>query len=51
MSIEKLLNEVRTSSDKDDYCVICYKDQYEQTRELFPNEKFMSFKKSTLVII
>lgn len=37
--VEELLDKVRTSSGKNDYCVFCYKDQEEQTRELFPSEK------------
>lgn len=37
--VEELLNRVKTSSGKNDYCVICYKDQEEQIRELFPCEK------------
>lgn len=37
--IEELLNQVRASNDEDDYCIICYKDQEERCKELFPNKK------------
>ena len=37
--IEDLLKRVKASSGKNDYCIICYKDQEERTRELFPDAK------------
>lgn len=37
--IEETLKLVNASSSKDDYCIICYKDQEKQVKELFPNEK------------
>ena len=37
--IEETLKPVNTSNNKDDYCIICCKDQEEQVKELFPNEK------------
>lgn len=38
--VEELLNRVKASSGKNDYCVFCYTDQEEQTREIFPCKKF-----------
>lgn len=37
--VEELLNKVKVSSGKNDYCVFCYADQEKQTREIFPCEK------------
>lgn len=37
--VEELIKLVNASSGKDDYCIICHKDQEEQVKELFPNEK------------
>ena len=37
--IEEALKLVNASNNKDDYCIICCKDQEEQVKELFPNEK------------
>lgn len=37
--VEELLNQVRASSGKDDVCIICYKDQEERCKELFPSKE------------
>lgn len=37
--VEELLKQVRVSSGKDDVCIICYKDQEERCKELFPNKE------------
>lgn len=37
--VEELLNKVKVSSGKDDVCIICYKDQEERCKELFPSKE------------
>lgn len=37
--IDELLNQVRASSGKDDVCIICYKNQEERCKELFPSKE------------
>ena len=37
--VEELIKLVNASSGKDDYCIICHKDQEEQVKELFPSKE------------
>ena len=37
--VEELLDKVKASSGKDDVCIICYKDQEERCKELFPSKE------------
>lgn len=39
IKVEELLNQVRASNGKDDFCIICYKDEEERCKELFPNNE------------
>lgn len=39
IKVEELIEQVKTSSGKDDVCIICYKDQEERCKELFPNNE------------
>lgn len=39
IKIEELVEQVRASSGKDDICIICYKDQEERCKELFPSKE------------
>ena len=39
IKIEELVEQVRASSGKDDICIICYKDQEERCKKLFPSKE------------
>ena len=37
--VEELIEQVKASSGKDDVCIICYKDEEERCKELFPSKE------------
>lgn len=39
IKVEELIKQVKATSGKDDVCIICYKDQEEHCKELFPSKK------------
>ena len=39
IKVEELIEQVKASSGKDDVCIICYKDEEERCKELFPNKE------------
>ena len=39
IKVEELIEQVKASSGKDDVCIICYKDQEERCKELFPSKE------------
>lgn len=45
IKIEELVEQVMVSSGKDDICIICYKDQEERCKELFPSKEIYVLQK------
>ena len=39
IKVEELIEQVKASSGKDDVCIICYKDEEERCKELFPSKE------------
>lgn len=39
IKIEELIEQVKASSGKDDVCIICYKNEEERCKELFPSKE------------
>lgn len=39
IKVEELIEQVKASSGKDDVCIICYKDEEERCKKLFPSKE------------